>query len=56
MNLFLFYYFQFKRTAQLYGLLPMSDDYFYGYDSTVYPSVPNEFSTAAFRFGHTLIM
>lgn len=44
-----------KSTAQLYDLLPMSEDYFFGYDKTIYPSVLNEFSTAAFRFGHTLI-
>lgn len=44
-----------KKAATLYDLIPLNQNYFYGYDATVYPNVANEFSTAAFRFGHSLV-
>ena len=43
------------KVAKLYGLMPLNQDYFYRYDRKLYPAVMNEFSTAAFRYGHTLV-
>lgn len=43
------------EVAELYELEPLSYEYFYQYNPNKYPAVINEFSTAAFRFGHTLI-
>lgn len=44
------------NTASQFDLLPLPNDRFHtGYDMKVNPSTANEFSTAAFRFGHTLV-
>jgi peroxidase len=37
------------------GLLPLQDGFSDDYDENINPTVLNEFATAAFRFGHTLI-
>jgi hypothetical protein len=42
--------------ARSYDLLPYGQDkYFLNYDSYSYPNIYNEFATAAFRYGHTLV-
>ena len=40
---------------QEYGLLPLTAGYSYTYDSEVKLQVTNEFATAAFRYGHSLV-
>lgn len=43
------------EVAKLYELDPLVNRYFYQYNPNKYPNVANEFSTAAYRFGHTLV-
>lgn len=44
-----------KRVTLLYDLMPLNQKYAYSYDANIYAVAINEFSTAAFRFGHTLV-
>lgn len=44
-----------KRFMNTYGLFPLSSGYSQDYDTSFDPRITNEFSTAAFRFGHSLI-
>lgn len=41
--------------ALKYQLTPNDEGYFKHYNPDIYPHVLNEFATAAFRFGHTLV-
>ncbi|CAG9859302.1 unnamed protein product [Phyllotreta striolata] len=44
------------KTMQEFDLnLENGYDYYLGYDSYINPSIINEFSTAAFRFGHSIV-
>ena len=38
-----------------FGLTPLTSGYFTGYDATLDPALPVEFTSAAFRFGHSQI-
>lgn len=40
---------------KIFDLELTSDSYYSGYNDTVNPSVANAFSTAAYRFGHSLV-
>lgn len=44
-----------KQAAALYDIIPLNQKYFLNYDNNLYPVAINEFSTAAYRFGHTLV-
>ncbi len=38
-----------------HGLLPSTSGYYTGYDDSINPSVSNDFTTAAFRVGHSQV-
>ncbi|KAL3886203.1 hypothetical protein ACJMK2_026212 [Sinanodonta woodiana] len=38
-----------------YGLKPLANGYFNGYESKMNPTIKNEFAAAAFRFGHSQV-
>ena len=44
-----------RQTMQAYGLTPQTTGYSNSYDAQVNPSITNEFSTAAYRMGHSMI-
>ena len=44
-----------KQFINTYGLFPLSSGYSQDYDTSFDPRITNEFATAAFRFGHSLI-
>ncbi|KDR12477.1 Peroxidasin, partial [Zootermopsis nevadensis] len=44
-----------KETVQKYDLVPESEGYWDGYAPDVDVTIPSAFSTAAFRFGHSLL-
>ena len=44
-----------KQFMNTYGLFPLSSGFSQDYDTSFDPRITNEFATAAFRFGHSLI-
>lgn len=40
---------------RIFNLEVLRKGYFEGYDPAVNPTIANEFSTAAYRFGHSLV-
>jgi peroxidase len=44
-----------EKLAKLYNLLPFKSGYFTEYNQDLYPQIMNEFSAAAFRYGHTQV-
>ncbi|XP_058118566.1 uncharacterized protein LOC131284054 [Anopheles ziemanni] len=44
-----------REVCRLFGLELETSGYYRGYDAAVNPTIANEFSAAAFRFGHSLI-
>ena len=44
-----------KQFINTYGLFPLSSGYSQDYDTSFDPRITNEFATAAFRFGHSLV-
>ena len=44
-----------KKYMNVFGLFPLDSGYSNDYDSSIDPRITNEFSSAAFRFGHSLI-
>jgi peroxidase len=44
-----------RENAAEYGLMPLKNGYTYEYDGNIFPSVINEYSTAAMRFCHALV-
>jgi peroxidase len=44
-----------RTTMDAYGLTPQTHGYSSSYDEKANPSVANEFASAAFRMGHSLI-
>jgi peroxidase len=44
-----------RNYMETFGILPLYDGYYKGYDSEVDARVSNAFTTAAFRMGHTLV-
>ncbi|XP_057375088.1 peroxidase-like [Daphnia carinata] len=44
-----------RPVMEAYGLLPRTSGFFTGYNDTVNGNVFNEFSTAAYRYGHSMV-
>ncbi|XP_076235056.1 uncharacterized protein LOC143179627 [Calliopsis andreniformis] len=44
-----------QNVMKIFDLEVFRKDYYEGYDPTVNPTIANEFSTAAYRFGHSLV-